>query len=797
MDRIEFAHLGQGAAAPQTGADPYSGFLKLDPMAGERLGAALLARAPDAEALADDLFDQVLATEPLRELLADGRWDGRMPQFECGSLGRLLGGRPGRASGLSEAGHELRRSGLAPGWLLVAYGHYLGTLIDALSRASAGGAAGPPHDCRDLVQTVLVDAAQVLDAYFEAQAERAALAERQLFTMFEAMSAGILVLDENLQVLRANRAFSDLFGWGDTREVKRCAVEEATGIGELAPLIDGVLVSGRTVHDCLLFRQSGGGRRVYTCDIEPMADENGAAALVMLRDVTDAYQQREAAEELRAAVDLSHDAILLVDPRRMALVGVNETACRMLGYSRKEMLALGPQDLLPERSATELEAAYGQLREPILRGEMLTARLRRCDNSEFPAELAQKAVRVGERDLVVISARDLSERLATEARLRDSEAMYRETFEHTAVGIAHVAPDGSWLRVNDRLCEIVGYSREELLQKTFQDITHPDDLGADLGHVAAMLRGEISRYSMEKRYLRKDGATIWILLTVALVREEDGSPRHFISVVEDIDAKIRAQEENQSLLATLESRVEERTAALVAANQDLEAFSYSVTHDLRAPLRSISGFAQALEARYGASLDALGQGYLQKVGKAVNRMDRLIEDLLRLAQIGRAPLELAPVDLAAMASEILHRLAAAEPGRQLHWHIARVPLVRGDPGWIAIALENLLANAWKFTSEKALAHIRLSVEEQPGRPPVFVISDNGIGFAAEQAENLFQPFARMPDTEKYPGHGIGLAIVARIIQRHGGTILAVSNPGEGASFRFTLGAQASPEVCRE
>ncbi|CAG0972720.1 Phytochrome-like protein cph1 [Burkholderiales bacterium] len=792
----ELPRLEPPAAGKLAGESAYASFLGLDEFSSPDFAPP--GAAPEADVLADLLFDRCLATAPLRQLLAEGQWDGSMPQLECGRFGALLGRKdPPAPAELREAGHSLRRAGLNPGWVLAAYGHHLDALLGALEGGAGEDRSLPAGAARSLVKIALADAAQVLDAYLESQAERAAQAERQLRVLFQAMPAGVLVLNHELKVLRANVAFMRMFGWVIAREVLGRGVGEATRIGELPGIVDAVLLARGKAHDLRVFRQGEDGRRAYTCDSEAVAGEGGTAVLVMLRDVTERYRQREAAERLRAATDLSHDAMFLVDPQALHFAAVNATACKVLGYSRKELLALGPQDIIAEAEIGRLEQAYATLAAAGEAGEIAVARLLRRDGSSLPVELAQRALRVGEQQLVVVAARDLSERQEAESRLRQSEEMYRETFEHTAVGIAHVACDGRWLRMNERLCEIVGYSRDELLQKTFQDITHPEDLEADLEFVAAMLRGDIQRYSMEKRYVRKNGEAVWILLTVSLLRDEAGAPRHFIAVVKDIHAGKLAQEEHRALLATLEQRVAERTAALETANHDLEAFAYSVSHDLRAPLRSVGGFAKALEMSYRSALDELGAGYVQRLVQAVTRMDLLIEDLLRLARAGKAPVRRVPVDLAALADEMLHRLAAAEPQRRVHWSIATLPLVEADAGLTGVALENLLGNAWKFTAGRAVAHISLALERDDSGQPVFVVRDDGAGFPPERAAHLFQPFQRLHDDAEYPGSGIGLATVARVVERHGGRIWAEGRPNEGAAFRFTLGGQASGSACRE
>ncbi len=259
--------------------------------------------------------------------------------------------------------------------------------------------------------------------------------------------------------------------------------------------------------------------------------------------------------------------------------------------------------------------------------------------------------------------------------------------------------------------------------------------------------------------------------------------------------------ENARLFAALEAernslarRVRERTAALEAANKELEAFSYSVSHDLRAPLRALNGFSQALLSQYGPQLDAQGRHYLERIQASAQRMGDLIDDLLTLSRITRREMTRQPVDLSALAREIAAELQAREPQRQAEFNIADGLTTEGDPHLLRIALENLLGNAWKFTGKREQTFIEFGKIER-GRagdslsPHTFFVRDNGAGFDMAYAGKLFAPFQRLHGLEEFPGTGIGLATVQRIVARHGGRVWAEAAVEQGATFYFTLGGE--------
>jgi light-regulated signal transduction histidine kinase (bacteriophytochrome) len=250
-------------------------------------------------------------------------------------------------------------------------------------------------------------------------------------------------------------------------------------------------------------------------------------------------------------------------------------------------------------------------------------------------------------------------------------------------------------------------------------------------------------------------------------------------------ARRQAEGEVRRLNAELEQRVIERTVQLAAANQELESFAYSVSHDLRAPLRSIDGFSQALLEDYKDKVDEEGQDYLRRVRAAAQRMAQLIDDILKLSRITRNEMTHTEVDLTALAREVAAELREQEPQRQVEFVIAEGLVARGDPRLQRVVLENLLGNAWKFTAHREQAQIEFGRTEAGGGPALFV-RDNGAGFDMAWVDKLFAPFQRLHSEQEFPGTGIGLALVQRIVYRHGGRIWAEGKVGEGATFHFTL-----------
>ncbi|NLE29642.1 MAG: PAS domain S-box protein [Phycisphaerae bacterium] len=751
--------------------------------------------------------------------------------------------------------------------------------------------------------------------------------------------------------------------------------------------------------------------------------------------------QRER-EQLEVTLRSIGDGVITTDIRGNVIL-INTVAENLTGWSQEEAAgqpwtkifqSINAQTRLP--SETLIEKVL-ETRDVV--GLSSPAVLISRDGTEY--QIADSAAPIFDIDShiigVVLVFRDVTEEYRMQENFQQSEARFRNAFQNSAIGMALVSPEGKWLKVNPAVCSILGYSETELLGKTFQDVTHPDDLEKDLNLVRQMLAGESETYSMEKRYIHKEGEIVWVLLAVSLVRNHVGTPLYFISQIEDITARKqaerkilegqelmqyiirydpnaiavfdndlryvfvserylkdygiqgqdiigqyhydvfpemperwrqihqrvlngaierseedsfirtdgsinynrwecrpwykfdgtiggiilyteviterklaeealreseekfrnlvesssdwiweidvtgvytyvspqvetilgykpkevvgkplfdlvppdeavriaeilkdaketgrsiitlenfhlhkdgrrvvletsgipifnkagkvigwrgvdrditerkRAEEEIRNLNAELEQRVSDRTAELVLANRELEAFSYSVSHDLRAPLRSINGFCMILQEQYADRMDAEGRDYLERVIAASRHMSQLIDDILRLSQVSRMEIYRKPINLSEIVQDVAAELRQSQQDRSVEFIIQPDVIVTADENLMRIALRNLLSNAWKFTGKISHARIEFGVTEIDGEK-VFYVQDNGAGFDMDYAEKLFGVFQRLHPASEFEGTGIGLAIVQRIIRRHGGRIWAKGEVDKGASFYFTL-----------
>jgi light-regulated signal transduction histidine kinase (bacteriophytochrome) len=286
-------------------------------------------------------------------------------------------------------------------------------------------------------------------------------------------------------------------------------------------------------------------------------------------------------------------------------------------------------------------------------------------------------------------------------------------------------------------------------------------------------------FEMQFRLRRADGEYRWMLNHGVPRFTPDGAFQGYIGSCIDITERRLAQ-------AELERRVTERTAELAEANRELESFTYSVSHDLRAPLRHVHGYAEILKGDFADKLPEDAQTVVKRIVVGTENMGRLVDDLLRLARIGRQELALRPTNLNLVIQEVLDELKAETAQRKIEWKIQTLPEVSADPGLIKIVFTNLLSNAVKYSRNREQAIIEVGLHEQPDAGPVFFVRDNGVGFDMKYADKLFGVFQRLHKQEQFEGTGVGLAIVDRIIRKHRGRIWAESEPEKGSTFYFTL-----------
>ncbi|MFS8137781.1 MAG: PAS domain S-box protein [Thermomonas sp.] len=373
------------------------------------------------------------------------------------------------------------------------------------------------------------------------------------------------------------------------------------------------------------------------------------------------------------------------------------------------------------------------------------------------------------------------------------DSRFHLAMKWAGIGMAVVSTDGRWMEVNPALCKLFGHSAEALIGTPVWDLSHPDDLPLSVRLRDSLLSGQQESVDVEKRYLHADGRVMEVEVNTALMRDAQGNADYFISQFRDVTSQRHTERALQDLNNSLEARVQARTREVDTANRRMESFVHGVSHDLRAPLRAIDGFANQLVRNTDGVLDAQSLGHLQRIRAATTRMASLLDSLLELARVNRSQLRLTKVDVSLLAEWVLAELQDADPQRAADVQVGPGLEVIGDERMLKTMLTELLKNAWHFSATKP--HVRIQVRgERMDNTLQLDIQDEGIGFDMAYAGKLYEPFERLHGIDEGAGNGIGLTIAQQIAMRHCGKIHAQAELGRGACFHVELQDQDTQET---
>jgi len=510
----------------------------------------------------------------------------------------------------------------------------------------------------------------------------------------------------------------------------------------------------------------------------------------------DREQDGAAAQAMLAAIVENSNTAIIGCALDGTILSWNAAAERMFGWPTSEAIGQPVAIITPPQHHGLLQPLFEQAArgEPV--GQIESCHLRR-DGTCLDTAGTLVAIRDanGESVFSTLTLWDITQQKQLERAMQQKAALnellterLQRALDGSNLALFDVDLNTGEVYLSEAWAAMLGEEPKPIID-TYENLitrVHPEETERVNKQFYDALKGRIPAYDVVHRVMSRTGEWKWIHSRAKVVeRDENGRALRLTGVNADITERVRSEQEIARLNQSLEQRVAERTRQLEATNKELEAFSYSVSHDLRAPLRGIDGFSQLLLQKYAGQLDATGSDYLQRIRRAGLRMAELIDDLLQLSRVSRSQIRTEPLDLSRLARSILATLREREPERRVVTDVQDGVELNADPHLLKIVLENLLGNAWKFTGKREEATIRVEAREQDGEMVVFV-KDNGAGFDIKYAHKLFGAFQRLHGAAEFEGTGIGLATVQRIINLHGGRIWADSTLGTGATFYFVI-----------
>jgi PAS domain S-box-containing protein len=505
--------------------------------------------------------------------------------------------------------------------------------------------------------------------------------------------------------------------------------------------------------------------------------------LYLIKQVQDISSQkriadflRESEERFRNSFDYAAIGMAIVKPDGYFLQ-VNNSFSKLIGYTEEELRRITFQEIThPDDLDSDLSKSK-ELFSGKIKNYQIEKRYFTKNKAIIWVLLSVSMVHDGEgKPLYTIKQiQDITDRQTMSEDLLKSEEKFRNSFAYAPIGMGIVSPDGRWLQVNNALCNILGYSPEELNKMTFQELTHPDDLQADLNNHKKLINRELDYFQMEKKYFHKNGSIIWILLSVTLVRDSLGKPIYFIKQVQDISGRKK-----------MEFELEQKNVKLEESNKELEQFAYIASHDLQEPLRMVASYVQLLARNYKGRLDEDANEIINFAVEGVKRLKFLLEGLLDYSRINSDNEKQDNIDLSKAMPLVLSNLELKikETGAKIT--LKKMPVIKGNTGQIIRLFQNLINNSLKYRSEKApIIEIKAELQKKQW---LFSVKDNGIGIEKAFLNRIFIIFQRLHTRDKYEGEGLGLSVCKRIVEKHGGNIWVESEPGKGSTFYFTLPA---------
>lgn len=618
--------------------------------------------------------------------------------------------------------------------------------------------------------------------------------QERLKAIFESTSDHLLAVDREARITMINHTAPGL----KVEEVIGTSIydyQDAATNQRVATALHSVFNEKQSVTYESEYQASAQEKYLYSNSAAPIYGSDGEVheAVIVSRDITKKRKLENERSGLFEVIKRSLNEIYMFAPDTLKFQFVNEGALKNLGYSEAEITGLTPLDLKPEFSESSFYALLSKLKQSEDKKVKFETYHKRKDGSLYDVEVHLQLVPYHNREIYLAVINDITDRNNNQRRLDQSLDELRNVQERLELSIEGSSA-GLWdwnLRTDEvffssRFKSLLGYEPNELENKflSFYNAVYYADRRRALQALTDSL-DDSKPFDITFRLQLKDGDYRWFIARASVLFTDEGVPYRMAGSIADINERVQAELQLENLNRNLEKIVEERTAELREINRELESFSYSVSHDLRTPLRAISGFARILSEKAKENLNDEQQRFLQVIRENVVSMDQLIDDLLAYSKMGKAHVVPRMLDMNEVVDQVLEEILGPDDAGRIRINTEHLPKVKADQELIKRVWSNLLGNAVKFSKEKETPEIRIFAEERPDEI-IYSVQDNGAGFNMRYANKLFRIFQRLHNQNEFPGTGVGLAIVNRIVSKHGGEVWAEGKPGLGATFSFSI-----------
>lgn len=605
--------------------------------------------------------------------------------------------------------------------------------------------------------------------------------------IFNQLSLLYLEIGKDFKCRHCNPAFTSISGL-KSQDIRGKAINSIFNQNKIIYTKIAIALKGKPIHFHQLLRFPNGAKIPCYINITPSKTKRNEVngCYFVIENKSELVKSNEKILELNnkieAILDVSNTGTMLMDEKGTILLN-NKAAQRFLGYKNNELIGEQLSKIIHVDHQKKIEKTFHDLVESYTAFDISKQKHIKKNGQEVWSNFSLRSIKNQSQktNYIVAMLAEAEEKSKTPIPKSGSSSDFKDVFRHSKVGMALIGPYGKYFKINKALESFMGYSKEILTKETFTHFLHEADVEKNIKQHNRLFKGEIESYILENRYILSDNSIVWGNIKISAFKDQNNKVIYAIAMIEDITEKKQANLRLETYKEELKNLVEE----LQIANRDLEAFAYSISHDLRAPLRYIGSFTHLLQRKIEDPSLQLAQ-YMNNIQQSVSDMSNMIDSLPTFSKLGRTGIKTQKINTNQLIGEVIKELVPQTKNQVINWQIGSLPNIQGDYFLMKMVFENLISNAIKFTSKKRVATIEINTLPSENNKNIIYIKDNGAGFDMAFINKLFGVFQRLHHSDEFEGTGIGLANIKRILDRHNASIRAEGAVNKGATFYISI-----------